>query len=63
MIHHDAVELPNDNLLLTVNDHSDYVEDTMVEVNRETGDIEKVIDLKEILPASFYENYSATNRT
>ncbi len=59
MIHHDAVELPNHNLLLTVNDHSDYVEDTMIEVNRETGDIEKVIDLKEILPASFYENYSA----
>ena len=61
MIHHDAVELPNHNLLLTVNDHSDYVEDTMIEVNRETGDIEKVIDLKEILPASFYENYSATD--
>ena len=50
------------NLLLTVNDDSDYVEDTMIEVNRETGDIEKVIDLKEILPASFYENYSATKR-
>lgn len=62
MIHHDGIELPNHNLLLTVNDHSDYVEDTMIEVNRETGDIEKVIDLKDILPSSFYENYSETDR-
>ncbi|MEK4762688.1 aryl-sulfate sulfotransferase [Viridibacillus sp. FSL E2-0187] len=63
MVHHDAIELPNGNLLLTVNDDSQYVEDTMIEVNRETGDIEKVIDLKEILPLSFYENYRNNKRS
>lgn len=62
VIHHDGIELPSGNLLLTVNDGSNYIEDTMIELNRETGEIEKKIDLKDILPESFYEAYDSTSR-
>ncbi|KRK35006.1 aryl-sulfate sulfotransferase [Levilactobacillus parabrevis] len=63
VIHHDAIELPNHNFLLTVDDGSKkFVEDTMIEVDRNTGKIKKVIDLKRILPKSAYENYNGTHR-
>lgn len=62
VIHHDGIELPNGNLLLTVSDGSQYIEDTMIELNRETGEIEKTIDLKDLLPESFYEEYDSTSR-
>lgn len=63
IIHHDAIELPNHNLLLTVSDGgSKYVEDTMVELSRKTGKVVKVIDLKKLLPAELYETYKATKR-
>ncbi|MDU5333922.1 aryl-sulfate sulfotransferase [Enterococcus sp.] len=62
VIHHDGIEWPSGNLLLTVNDGSNYIEDTMIELNRETGEIEKTIDLKDILPESFYEEYDSTSR-
>lgn len=62
VIHHAGIELPSGNLLLTVNDGSNYIEDTMIELNRETGEIEKTIDLKDILPESFYEEYDSTSR-
>ncbi|MDT2661235.1 aryl-sulfate sulfotransferase [Enterococcus hulanensis] len=62
VIHHDGIELPSGNFLLTVNDGSNYIEDTMIEVNRETGEIEKTIDLKDLLPESFYEDYDSTSR-
>lgn len=63
VVHHDAVELPSGNLLLTVNDGSGvYIEDTMIEIDRNSGKIIKTIDLKDILPKSFYEDYSSTER-
>ncbi|MEQ7192908.1 aryl-sulfate sulfotransferase [Enterococcus avium] len=62
VIHHDGIELPSGNFLLTVNDGSNYIEDTMIELNRETGEIEKTIDLKDILPDAFYEDYDSTSR-
>ncbi|WP_240422375.1 aryl-sulfate sulfotransferase [Listeria costaricensis] len=58
-IHHDAIELPSGNLLLTINDGSKYMEDTMIEIDRQTGEIVKTIDLKDILPKSFYRDYKA----
>jgi arylsulfate sulfotransferase len=61
VIHHDGIELPSGNFLLTVNDGSNYIEDTMIELNRETGEIEKTIDLKDILPEAFYEDYDSTS--
>lgn len=63
VIHHDAIELPNHNLLLTVDDGSSkYVEDTMIEINYKTAKIVKVIDLKRILPKSAYTQYDGTHR-
>lgn len=48
--HHDVFELPNSNLLVASNDfESGYVEDYIVEVDRETGKIVKSWDLKDIL--------------
>ncbi len=58
-IHHDAIELPSGNLLLTINDETKYMEDTMIEINRNTGEVVKEIDLKNILPAKFYKSFSA----
>lgn len=63
VIHHDVIELPNHNLLLTVDDGSKkFVEDTMIEIDRQTGKIQKVIDLKNILPKSAYTQYTGTKR-
>ncbi|WP_125764758.1 aryl-sulfate sulfotransferase [Levilactobacillus mulengensis] len=63
VIHHDAIELPNHNLLLTVDDGSSkYVEDTMIEIDYKTAKIVKVIDLKRILPQSAYTHYTGTHR-
>ena len=56
VIHHDIAELPNGNLLLTVSDGSKYTEDTVVELNRKTGKIVRVLDFKQILPASMYQD-------
>lgn len=58
LIHHDVAELPSGNLLLTVNDGSGvYMEDMMIEMDRETGEVVKVIDLKELFPKEVYEEY------
>ena len=59
VIHHDGIELPSGNFLLTVNDGSNYIEDTMIELNRETGEIEKTIDLK-IFYRSLLRDYDST---
>lgn len=64
IIHHDAIELPNHNLLLTVSDGGGkYIEDTMVELSMKTGKVEKVIDLKRLLLAKDYKNYESTKRS
>ena len=50
--HHDYFELPSGNLLVASNDFNNNdgtVEDYIVEVNRDTGDIVKYWDLKDIL--------------
>ncbi|WP_025085194.1 aryl-sulfate sulfotransferase, partial [Companilactobacillus paralimentarius] len=59
VIHHDLLELPNKDILATVNDGSKYKEDVMVQISHKTGKIVKVIDLKKILPSSMYKNYKA----
>lgn len=51
-IHHDYVELPNENILsLADNSKKDpnYIQDGLIEINRKNGKIEKYIDFKEIL--------------
>ncbi|WP_245724112.1 aryl-sulfate sulfotransferase [Marinococcus luteus] len=64
VIHHDAIELPNNNLLVTVHDNSNaYVEDTMVEIDRDTGETVESLDLKDIFPSETYEEYSGPNES
>ncbi|WP_164506878.1 aryl-sulfate sulfotransferase [Lapidilactobacillus bayanensis] len=71
LIHHDAIELPNHNILATVSDgtagnkntKNQYVEDTIVEISHKTGKIVKVIDLKKILPSSMYTAKSLMHGT
>lgn len=51
--HHDYFEMPSGNLLVASNDFDNEhgtVEDIVVELNRNTGDIVKTFDLKDILP-------------
>ncbi|MCI1466136.1 MAG: aryl-sulfate sulfotransferase [Lactobacillus sp.] len=55
VVHHDLIELPNGNWLMTVSDGSKYVEDSVAELNTKTGKIVKVIDFKKIFPASMYK--------
>ena len=45
-IHHDVCEMtPGGNLLVASNSQCGHVEDCIAEVNRETGKIEKVLDI------------------
>ncbi|KRM57321.1 hypothetical protein C5L31_000685 [Secundilactobacillus malefermentans] len=63
IIHHDITELPNHNLLVTVNDGSKkYVEDTVVEISHKTGKVVRVLNLKNILPAAMYKEYKSKKR-
>lgn len=51
--HHDYFEMPSGNLLVASNDFDNEhgtVEDVIVELDRNTGDIVKTFDLKDILP-------------
>lgn len=60
--HHDVYELENGNLLVASNDFdSGTVEDYIVEIERDTGNIVKRIDLKEILPMNEGKNQMATD--
>lgn len=62
LIHHDLAELPSGNLLLTVNDgEGKYVEDTMIEIERDSGKVVNKIDLKDLFPTATYEDYDSTN--
>ena len=48
--HHDISELPNGNFIVASDNFlQDTVEDTIVELDRATGDVIKTIDLKEII--------------
>ncbi|MDC2843442.1 aryl-sulfate sulfotransferase [Limosilactobacillus mucosae] len=59
-VHHDALELPNHNLLVTISGGDKYAEDVIVEIDYKTGKTVKVIDFKKLLPSSMYRNYNST---
>ena len=60
--HHDVFELENGNLLVASDDfESGTVEDYVVEIERNTGNIVKTIDLKEILPTDQGGNQMTTD--
>ncbi len=48
-VHHSFEVLPNNNLLIATSDESAYIEDTIIEVDRETGEIVDEWDYKEFL--------------
>ncbi|RYG71932.1 aryl-sulfate sulfotransferase [Lentibacillus lipolyticus] len=61
LIHHDVAELPSGNLVLTVNDgRGEYMEDMMVEIDRESGEVVNQLDLKDLFPAEAYEEHDST---
>src|SRR5699024_4772076 len=58
VVHHDVIELPNGNLLATTHDtESDYIEDEMTELDRETGETLRNFSFRDVFPSEFYEEY------
>ncbi|MFC7063097.1 aryl-sulfate sulfotransferase [Halobacillus seohaensis] len=57
VVHHDVVELPDGNLLATDHDGSGYIEDDMVEIDRESGEMVGELNMKDIFPEEMYEDY------
>ncbi|ASN06447.1 aryl-sulfate sulfotransferase [Virgibacillus necropolis] len=57
IIHHDAIELPNGNILATAHDGTQYIEDEMIEIDRETGELVDQLNFREIMPEDFYQEY------
>lgn len=48
-VHHEFFELPNENIVIATSSFGNYVEDGIVEIDRETGNIVNEWDFKEIL--------------
>lgn len=48
--HHDVHELPNSNLLVLTNDFKGTVEDKIVEIDRNTGEVVDLINMETLLP-------------
>ncbi|WP_431800433.1 aryl-sulfate sulfotransferase [Halobacillus andaensis] len=57
VVHHDVIELPNNNFLATDHDGSGYIEDDMVEIDRESGEMVDELNMKDIFPEEMYEDY------
>lgn len=53
-VHHDVCEMtPGGNLLVASNSQCGHVEDCIAEVNRQTGKIEKFLDLRDVLYTAY----------
>lgn len=52
-VHHDYIILENNNLLVLTSDESYAIEDTIIEINRTTGEIVDEIDIKQILDKDY----------
>ncbi|GGH77551.1 arylsulfate sulfotransferase [Pullulanibacillus pueri] len=63
VIHHDAIQLPNGNFLVTIHDGSKYIEDTMMEIDKNSGKAVRTLDMKSIFPKSFYKQYDGPGVT
>lgn len=57
IIHHDALELPKGNILATAHDGSEYIEDSLIEIDRETGELVDELSMRDIMPEEFYQEY------
>src|SRR5699024_10459950 len=55
-------ELPNNNLLATLHEpNSKYIEDHIVEIDRETGETTQEINLRDVMPEDAPDDYDAKN--
>src|SRR5699024_7657667 len=62
LIHHEVVELPNNNLLATLHEpNSKYIEDHIVEIDRETDETTQEINLRDVMPEDAPDDYDAKN--
>lgn len=52
-VHHDYIILENNNLLVLTSDESYAIEDTIIEIDRTTGEIVDEIDIKQILDKDY----------
>lgn len=57
IIHHDAIELPNGNILATTHDATQYIEDEMIEIDRQSGELVDQFNFREVMPEDFYQEY------
>lgn len=58
VVHHEMIELPNGNFLATVHDtESEYIEDEMIEIDRETGKTVRDFSIRDLFPEDFYKEY------
>lgn len=61
-LHHDTIILPNDNYLALIHDGSEnFVEDEMVELDRETGEVVHRVNFKDLFPDEISEEYAGHN--
>src|SRR5699024_12718049 len=62
LIHHEVVDLQNNNLLATLHEpNSKYIEDHIVEIDRETGETTQEINLRDVMPEDAPDDYDAKN--
>lgn len=62
LIHHDVIELPNGHLLATAHEpDSEYKEDQMIEIDRDTGETRRFINDRNLFPHEAYEDYDGKN--
>src|SRR5699024_2695954 len=62
IIHHDVIELPSGNLLATVHEpNGKYIEDQMIEIDRETGKTRRFINGRKLFPREAYEAFTGKN--
>src|SRR5699024_8715577 len=62
LIHHDVIEVPSGNFLATMHEpNSDYEEDHMYEIDRETGKTTQEISLRDAMPDEAPDEYDGKN--
>lgn len=62
LIHHEVIEVPSGNLLATTHEtNSDYIEDHMHEIDRDTGITTQEINLRDAMPEDAPDDYDGKN--
>src|SRR5690625_7376456 len=62
LVHHEVIEVPSGNLLATTHEtNSDYEEDHMHEIDRDTGITTQEINLRDAMPEDAPDDYDGIN--